>query len=292
MGEVKKAIILTAGLATRFLPLSKAVPKELLPLADKPTLQYILEEALASGINEVIFVVSPGKKTAILNYFKKTPKLEKILKERKKEEILTELKKAEKLGQSFSFSFATQKEPLGDGHAILHAKKMSENESCAVFFIDDILVSKTPCLSQLMQIYKTCKKPVIALKRLPSEKLPFYGIVETEKIASRLHKIKRIIEKPSAESAPSDLAVMGRYIITPEVFQYLKGLSPNAKKEIILANALEKMVRDGKIVYGYEVEGDWLECGNKKLWLKSNVYFSLKHPEFGSDIKKYLKEIL
>jgi len=292
MGEVKKAIILVAGLATRFLPLSKAVSKEFLPLADKPTLQYLLEEALASGITELIFVVSPGKKTAILNYFKKSPKLEKNLKERKKEEILTELKTTEKLGQSFAFSFVTQKEPLGDGHAILQAKKLAENQACAVFFVDDIIASRTPCLSQLGQIYKTCKKPVIALKKVPQERLSQYGIAETEKIASRLHKVKKIVEKPLPESAPSDLAVVGRYIITPEVFQYIKGLKPDKRGEIILANALEKMIRDDKIVYGYEVEGDWLECGNKNLWLKSNMYFSLKHPEFGSDIKKYSKQIL
>lgn len=292
MGEIKKAIFLVAGLATRFLPLSKVISKEFLPLADKPTFQYLLEEALASGITEVIFVVSPGQKGMILNYFKKSPKLEKILKQRKKEKILADLKEAEKIGQSLSFSFVVQKDPLGDGHAVLQAKKLVENESCAVFFIDDILDSRMPCLSQLMQIYKTCKKPIIALKKLPREKLHYYGIVETEKIASRLHKIKKIIEKPSLESAPSDLAAVGRYIITPEVLQYLKNMSPGKRGEIILADALEKMVGDGKIIYGYEVEGDWLECGGKKRWMKSNLYFSLKHPEFGPELKKYLKEIL
>jgi len=292
MGEIKKAIILVAGMATKFLPLSKAISKDILPLADKPVFHYLLEEALASGITEVIFVVSPGQKGIILNYFKKSPKLERILKQRKKEKILADLKETERLGQSLSFSFVIQKDSLGDGHAVLQAKKLIGNESCAVFFIDDILISKTPCLLQLLQIYKTCKKPVIALKQLPKERLHDYGIVGTEKIASRLYKIKKIIEKPRPEEAPSDLAILGRYIITPEIFQYLKDISPGKNGEIILADALEKTVGDGKIVYGYEVEGDWLECGGKKRWMKSNLYFCLKHSEFGPELKKYLKEIL
>jgi len=292
MGEIKKAIILAAGMATRFLPLSKVVSKEFLPLADKPTFQYLLEEAIASGINEVIFVVSPGKKSAILDYFKKSPKLEKLLKEKKRANLLAGLQEAEKIPQNLSFTFVVQKEPLGDGHAILQAKKAVGNESCAVFFADDVLASKTPGLLQLLEVYKTCKKPVVALKKLPKEKLPHYGVVATDKIASRLHKIKKIVEKPSLESAPSDLAVVGRYVITPEIFQYLKDLLPDKRGEIVLANALEKMIADGKIVYGRELDGDWLECGNKILWLKSNLYFSLKHPEFSPELKKYLKEIL
>jgi UTP--glucose-1-phosphate uridylyltransferase len=292
MMEVKKAIILIAGLGTRFLPLSKAVPKELLPLADKPNIQYLLEEALASGITEVIFVVRPGKKKEILEYFKKTPKLEKILKERKKNELLKELAELEDFSKNFSFSFVSQKDPLGDGHAILQAKKLAGDQPCAVFFTDDIVDSKTPCLLQLLQIYKTCEKPIVALKKLPPEKLSHYGIVVAEKIASRLHKIKRVVEKPSLGSAPSDLAVLGRYIITPEVFQYLKKLSPNQKGEIILADALEEMSRDGKIIYGQEIEGEWLECGDKPRWLHSFLYFSLKHPKYGKDLKEYFKKHL
>ena len=290
MTEVKKAIIPIAGLSTRFLPLSKAVPKELLPLADKPALHYLLEEALDSGINQIIFVVGPGRKKEALNYFKRSPRLEKILKERKKEAVLANLKEVEDLAGRFTFSFAVQKEPLGDGHAVLQARKMVGDEAAAVMFADDIFDSKIPPVLQLAQIYKTCRKPVVALKKIPKEKVPHYGIVSTEKIASRLYKIKKIVEKPSPESAPSDLALAGRYVITPETFQYLRKLPPNQKGEIILADALERMFRDGKIVYGIEIEGEWLECGDKLRWLHSFFYFSLRHPQYGDCLKKYFKK--
>ncbi|RLC35242.1 MAG: UTP--glucose-1-phosphate uridylyltransferase [Candidatus Nealsonbacteria bacterium] len=292
MAEVKKAVILVAGLATRFLPLSKAVPKEILPLADKPIIRYLLEEALASGITDIVFVISPGKKNEILDYFKKSPKLEKILKERKKEAILAELKELDELVRSFSFSFAIQKRPLGDGHAILQTKKIVGDEPCAVFFTDDIVDSKAPCLLQLLQVYKTCQKPVVALKKIPQEKISHYGIAATDKIAARLYKIKKIVEKPSVESAPSDLAVVGRYVLVPEVFDYLKKIPFNHRGEIILADALEKMTRDGKIIYGQEIEGEWLECGDKSRWLHSFFYFSLKHQKYGDSLKKYLKKYL
>lgn len=288
---LKKAIILTAGLGTRFLPLSKVLPKEFLPLADKPTIQYLLEEALASNIKEIVFVVRPGKKQKILEYFKKSPKLEKFLKERKKSEALEEIKRLEEISKSFSFSFVNQKEPLGDGQAILQTRKLIGDQPCAVFFVDDIVDSEFPCLAQLLKVFKTCEKPIMALQKLPKEELPSYGVVSAEKIASRLYKIKKIVEKPPLNALPSDLAVVGRYIITPEVFGYLKRTPPNQRGEIILADALEQMVLDGKLVYGYEIEGKWLECGDKLRWLKSNLYLSLKHPKFGSELKKVLKEI-
>lgn len=279
-----------AGLGTRFLPLSKAVSKELLPLADKPAIQYLIEEAASSGITEVIFVVRPGKKSDTLNYFKKSPKLEKILEERKNDDIAKELEGLEEISKNISFSSCVQKNPLGDGHAVLQAKKLTEGEPCAVFFVDDIVDSNIPCLAQLLQIFRTCHGSVMALKRLPKEKISHYGVVEGEKISSRLYKIKGIVEKPSLELAPSDLAVVGRYIFTEEVFDYLKKAAPNEKGEIILATAIGDMIKDGRIIYGYEIEGEWLECGDKFRWLKSNLYFSLKHPQFGPGLKKYLKE--
>ena len=289
MTPIRKAIIPIAGLGTRLLPLSKAVPKEFLPLADKSTIQYLLEEALASGIQEVVFVVSAGKQHEISSYFNPSQKLEKFLQDKKKDDILEELDQLKELSKKIVFSFASQKEPLGDGHAILQARKYSQ-EPCGVFFADDVVDAKKPCLAQLLEVFQTCQKPVVALKRLSRDKLPHYGVAEVEKIASRLYKIKRIIEKPSADSAPSDLAVVGRYIITPEVFDFLKKTPRNEKGEIILAHALEKMIQSGKIVYGYEIEGEWLECGDKLPWLKSNLYFSLRHPAYGQELKKFLKE--
>ena len=288
---IKKAIIPVGGMGTRFLPLSKVFPKELWPLADIPIIQYILQEAKQSGIKEVIFVVSPEKKV-VLNYFKESPKIEKVLKDRKKNDFLQSFKKIEELVSNISFSSVLQKKPLGDGHAVLQAAKSVKSEPCGVLFGDDIVDSETPCLLQLSKIFKTCQKPVIALKKITKERIPFYGVVEAEKIASRLYKIKRIVEKPSQEEAPSDLAIVGKYILTPEVFDYLKAAKPNQKGEIFLAEAFDKMARNGKIIYGYEFEGDWLECGNKLGWLKSHLYFSLRHPQFGPELKNYLKEII
>lgn len=290
MKEIKTAIIPIAGLATRFLPLSKAVPKELWPIVDQPIIQYIISEAKASGIQQIIFVLKPQNKI-FLDYLKPSLQIEKILKERKKGNILTEIKKLEELFKDISFTYVLQKKPLGDGHAILQTAKLVGEEPVAVLFADDIVESKTPCLLQLTKVFKTSQKPVVALYRLEEEKLPLYGIVGIEKIANRHYKIKKIIEKPAPGTAPSNLAIVGKYILTPEVFDYLKKAKPNEKGEIILAEVFDKMLKDGKIIYGYEFEGKWLECGNKMGWLKTSLYLSLKHPQYGQELKKFLKEI-
>jgi len=287
--QIRKAIIPIAGLGTRFLPLSKVLPKELWPLVDKPVIQYIVEEAKTSGISQIIFVISPEKKV-VLDYFKKyyfqkSAKLEKNLKEKNKISFLQELKKLEDLCQNLSFSFVFQKKPLGDGQAVLETQDLVGEEPAAVLFGDDIVDSKIPCLSQLSKIFKTCQKPIIALQRVLKEKISSYGIVGIEKIADRLYKIKKIAEKPPLEVAPSDLAIVGKYIITPEVFSYLKKALPNKGGEIILAETFDKMIKDGKMIYGYEFEGKWLECGNKADWLKSNLYLALKHPQYGKELK-------
>lgn len=289
--EIKKAIIPIAGLSTRFLPLSKVVPKELWPLVDLPILQYAIEEAKNSGIKELIFVLNPENKK-VLDYLKPSPKIEKLLKERKKENILTEMKNLEELFKNISFSYVFQKKPLGDGHAIFQAAKLVGGENVASLFGDDVIDSKVPVVSQLAKMFKTCQKPVLALSRVSKEKIPYYGIAGVEKIANRFYKIKKIIEKPSLEEAPSDLAVVGRHILTPEVFDYLKKAKLNKKGEIILAEVLNnQMLKDGKLIYGYELEGEWLECGDKLRWLKSHLYLSLKHPKYGPELKKCLKEI-
>jgi UTP--glucose-1-phosphate uridylyltransferase len=289
--EIKKAIIPIAGMGTRFLPLSKSLPKEFFPLVDKPIIQYIVEEVKNSGISEIVFVISPRQKI-LLNYFKKAPEIEKILVKRKKEDILKELKDFDNILEGLSISFVVQKKPSGDGHAILQAAKIVGNEPVAVLFGDDIVDSDVPAPLQLIDIFKTCSAPVVALKTLPKEKLPAYGVVSVEKIAHRLYKIKEIMEKPDISKLPSDLAIVGKYILTPEVFLYLKKASPSHKGEIILADTLDKMLNDGKIVYGYELKGEWLECGDKLKWLKSFFYFTLKDSRFKEEIKKFLKEII
>ena len=282
---IKKAVIPIAGLGTRFLPLSKVVPKELFPLVDKPVIQYIIEEAKASGIKEITFVIQPKKKE-ILEYFR----IEKILQDKERSYLAKELQKIRELVKNISFCAVLQMEPLGDGHAILQAKKLIGKEPFGVFFADDVIDSKTPCFLQLANIFRTSQAPIIGLKKITEEKISDYGIVGLEKISTHLYKIKKIVEKPEKNLAPSNLAITGRYILTPEVFNYLEKTPINSKKEIILADALRKMLDDGKLIYGYEFEGRWLECGTKPSWLESNLYLSLKHPEFGPKLKKFLKE--
>ncbi len=289
--EIKKAIIPVAGLGTRFLPLSKVLSKEFFPLIDKPTIQYIVEEVIKSGISEIIFVVSPKQKT-ILNYFKKDPELERVLAKRKRENILKELHDFESAFSGIKFSFVVQTKPLGDGHAILQTGKIIEPEESVVnCFGDDIVDAETPAISQLIEVFKTCDCPVAALKELPKEKVPAYGMAIAEKIASRLYKIKKIVEKPEPSQVVSNLVIVGKHILTPEVFAYLKKAKLSQKGEIILAEVLNKMLEDGKTIYGYEIKGEWLECGDKQKWLKSFFYFALKDPRFKDELKQYLKTI-
>jgi len=291
--SIRKAIIPIAGLGTRFLPLSKVFPKELWPLVDKPVIQYIVEEAVNSGIKEIIFVIRPERKE-VLDYFKKylkrTPELEEVLKIQKKNHLLAELKNLEKITKKISFSYILQEKPLGDGDAILRAKRLVGKKPCAVLFGDDIVESKVPCLLQLTKIYEKYQKPVMALHRLPRKKLPSYGVVGGRKIKNRLFKIEKIIEKPvSLKETSSNLAIIGKRIITPEVFDYLEKNSPNLTGEINLTETMAQMVKEGKEIYGWEIEGKWLECGNKLAYLKSNLYLSLKHPQFGKELKKFLR---
>ena len=286
MSDITKAIIPIAGLATRFLPLSKAVPKELLPVGLKPMLLYALEELKAAGVSQVIFVVHNNKKQ-IEEYIKRSPQLEKLLAERNQDELLEEMQGLHKTLEGLSFTFVSDK-PLGDGHAVLQAKKLVGQEPCFVLYPDDIIEAKVSGCVQLAQVFKTSEKPVTALFQRPKEEVSSYGVVGGEKIASRLWKIKKIIEKPQGEP-PSNLVTIGRRIITPEVFDYLKKTKPNKKGEVILAEAMGEMVKDGKVIYGYEIEGTWWEAGNKKDWMRTNLHFALKDPHFGKELAQYIK---
>src|SRR3989344_3634722 len=249
--EIKKVIIPIAGLGTRFLPLSLAISKEFFPLLDKPIIQYIIEEAKKSGITEIIFVVSPKQKM-ILHYLKKDPELEKLLVKRKKDQQLKELKEFEAILDGISFSFFSQKTPLGDGHSILQAVKLAAGQPVAVSFGDDVVDAAEPALLQLMNIFKTTNAPVIGLKSLPKDVIPAYGSVAVEKIASNLYKIKKIVEKPNVSKIQSNLVIGGKYILTPEVFNYLKKAKPSEKGEIILGEVFDAMLNDGLPIYGYE----------------------------------------
>jgi UTP--glucose-1-phosphate uridylyltransferase len=286
---IKKAIVPVAGLGTRFLPLSKVLPKELWPVANKPAIQHILEEAKDSGIEDIIFVTSKEKEV-ILEYFKEYPKnLKRLLKQRDKKESLQEIENFEEFLKGLRISSVSQKEALGDGHAILQAISKIKKEAVAVLFGDDIVQSNTPCLEQLINIYKTCERPVVALSRVSKEKLSSYGVAKVEKIASRVFKIKKIIEKPAPGEEPSDLAIVGKYILTPEVFEFLQKAKPTKGGEIILANVFGQMLQEGKTIYGHEIEGKWLECGNKLAWKKTDIYLSLQDEKFGPETRRFIK---
>lgn len=289
--EIKKAIIPIAGLGTRFLPLSKVLTKEFFPLVDKPIIHYIVQEVKNSGIQEIVFVVSPGQKK-VLDYFAKNSDLEKLLIKRKKDSILKELREFEDIFKGLEFSLVVQKEQLGDGHAILQAAKFAKNEAIASSFGDDVVdCDDEPAMLQLINIFKTCNVPVLGLKRVPRDKISAYGSVAVEKIANRLYKIKKIIEKPTLDQVQSDFVIIGKHVLTPEVFGYLKTAKPSKKGEIILSEVLQKMLEEGKVIYGYELRGEWLECGDKLKWLKSFMYFALKDPKFKGELQQYLKTL-
>jgi UTP--glucose-1-phosphate uridylyltransferase len=288
MGELTKAVIPIAGLSTRFLPISKAVPKELLPVGSKPMLQHVLEELKAAGVRNVIFVVGSNKKQ-VSDYLKRSPQLEKLLADRNQTALLKEMEGLHKALEGLSFTFVSVQKPLGDGHAVLQAKKFVGQEPCFVAYPDDIIESKVSACLQLAEVFKTSQKPVTALFKLPKERLFAYGVIAGEKIASRLWKVKKIVEKPQGE-APSNLVTIGRRIITPEVFAYLKKTKPNKKGEIVLAEAMGEMVKDGKIMYGYEIEGRWWEAGTKADWMRANLYYSLKDSEWAKDLREFLRQ--
>lgn len=287
---VSKAIFPIAGMATRFLPLSKVISKELIPLVDKPLVHYNVEEALRGGIKEIQFVVRNNQKD-VMNYFKENSDLEKLLIANNKKEELAMLNGLKDVLKTIKFSSVAQKKPLGDVDAIYSAREFAKNEPVGVFFCDDVIYSKEQSgFEQLREVFETCQRPVIALKSLPKDKLSSYGVVEVEKIANSFYKIKRMVQKPKGE-APSDLAMVGRMILTPDVFERFSGDKSMRQKDYSITQVLGKMAEEGKAIYGYEVKGDWLECGNKMLWFKSFLTLALDHPEFGPKIREFLREI-
>jgi len=295
MKKVEKVILPIAGLATRFLPLSKGVPKEIWPLVDKPVLVYILEEILKSSFKEIILVLSPQKKQFWDYLSKENLNLKKILKERGKKELLKELEEFEKSFKKINFKEVFQKKPLGDGDAILKAKNLIKNEPFAVAFGDDVIESKRPALLQMVNVFKKYQKPVLGLFRVEKKKVTSYGIVKVEKLKERIYRIREIVEKPKIKQAPSNLAIVGRYILTPEIFDYLsylRKIKKDEKKEIIWAEALQLMLKENKEILGYCIEGKWLECGNKIEYLKSNLYLTLKKSPYKKELRKFARKIL
>lgn len=287
--KIRKAIIPVAGMGTRFLPASKAQPKEMLAVVDKPIIQYIVEEAVAAGIEEIIFVTAIGKR-AIEDHFDRNFELEYRLEQKKK---IKELKEIQGIGKLAKFAFVRQNKPLGDGHAVLCALPFIEkNEPVAVFFGDDIIDAKIPAIKQLMDVYDKYGDPVMALQKIPKNLIPGFGVIGGKKLDAKTWQIDHFAEKPSIEKAPSDLAVIGRYVLTPEVLTLLKTAKPGPDGEIRLANAFEKWLSMNRALYGCVYEGTWYNCGNKLGFLMAQVELGMKHPEIGKDFKKYLKKTL
>ncbi|MDD5639435.1 MAG: sugar phosphate nucleotidyltransferase [Candidatus Pacebacteria bacterium] len=285
--DVKKAIFPIAGLGTRFLPLSKTLSKEMIPLLDKPLVQYSVKEAYDSGIKEIQFVTRPKQKEAI-EYFSKNKKLEDFLTEKGKKE---ELELLRSVTFNMDFSSVVQKVPAGDASAIYQAKSFAGKDPCGVFFCDDVVYSEDPGFSQLVEVFKNCQCPVLGLKKLPADKLHSYGVIEGDKIANGFYKVKKIIQKPKSGETDSDLAILGRMILTSDVFDYMTKYKKLLQKDFGIVQILGMMVNEGKPVYGYEIKGDWLECGSRSSWLRSFLSLLLKDPKFGPETREFLKSI-
>ena len=281
-----KAIIPAAGLGTRFLPMTKNSPKEMLPIVDKPAIQYVVEEAVSSGINDIVIVTGRGKEV-IENHFDIAYELEKILDERGETKKLDEIRKISKLADIY---YIRQKMPLGLGHAIYVARKHIGRATFAVMLGDDIIISKKPCIKQLIEAHEKVDASVIAVQEVEKKRVSKYGVIEYEKVENNLYKIIDIVEKPNIEEAPSNMAVMGRYILTPKIFSYIKKLKPGKNNELQLTDALKEMLKNHEI-YAYKFEGERFDLGDKLDWIKINVELALKRKEF-KELKKFLKNVL
>lgn len=287
--RIKKAIIPVAGFGTRFLPATKAQPKEMLPIVDKPVVQYLVEEAVASGIEEIIFVTGRGKR-AIEDHFDVSYELEDTLVEKNKHDLLAVVRKISSLAK---FSYVRQPVPLGDGHALLQAAHLvADDEAVAVLFGDDIIDGEVPALRQLMDVYEKYHDPVIALERVAMNRVSQYGIVASVEVSPRTHEITRFVEKPKEEDAPSNLGAVGKYIITPEVFAALENIKEGSSGgEVRLADAFISLIKEGKPIYGYEFEGERHDCGDKFGFVKATIKLGLKHPEVGEKLRTFLKSL-
>ncbi len=288
MQKIKKAILPVAGFGTRFLPATKAQPKEMLPIVDKPIIQYLVEEAVESGIEEIIFVTGRGKRV-IEDHFDYSFELEYNLVEKKKRDLLEEIYKIPKLAK---FTYVRQPKPLGDGHALLCARHLVGNEPVAVLFGDDLVYGNPTCLKQLMNTYDKYGDSVVALTPVSPEEVSRFGVVSSVKLEDRVHQIKDIVEKPAREKAPSNLIIVGKYIITPDVFEELgKMKKPEGNgDEIRLADALKNILKR-KPVYGNEFIGKRYDCGSKLGFLEATVDYALRHKEVKDGFKAFLERI-
>ncbi|MGM8364840.1 UTP--glucose-1-phosphate uridylyltransferase GalU [Virgibacillus sp. W0181] len=285
--RVKKAIIPAAGLGTRFLPATKAMPKEMLPIVDKPTIQYIVEEAIASGIEDIIIVTGKGKR-AIEDHFDHSFELEQNLLEKGKLDLLSQVQKASKM---VDIHYIRQKEPKGLGHAIWCARKFIGNEPFAVLLGDDIVKSNVPCLKQLMDQYSRYHASILGVQTVKKEDVSRYGIVDGKMMENRFYHVHDLVEKPNKEKAPSNLAILGRYILSPTIFDILHNQSPGAGGEIQLTDAIAALNKQ-EAVYAYDFEGKRYDVGEKMGFIQTTIEFALERDDLKEEFKDYLASIV
>ncbi len=280
---IKKAVFPAAGFGTRFLPATKAIPKEMLPLVDKPLIQYVIEEAKHSGLSEMIIVTGMGK-TAIEDHFDTSFELEKLLQERGKTELL---KMIENVSGLAHFAYTRQKKPLGLGHAISITRNLINNEPFAVFLGDDIIDSHVPAMKQMINVFHQYNSTILAVQKVPKSQAHLYGVIKGQKVAPGVYRVLDLVEKPR-ENPPSNLAIIGRYILTPGIFDALDKTEPGKGGEIQITDGL-KILMDTQAIYAFEVEGDRYDAGDKLGFLKANVNLALKRSEIKTEFRKFLK---
>lgn len=284
--KVRKAIIPAAGLGTRFLPATKAQPKEMLAIVDKPTIQYIIEEAVEAGIQDIIIVTGRNKRS-IEDHFDRSIELELELEKHNKMEMLENVKA---ISEMANIHYIRQKEPKGLGHAILAAKHFIGEEPFAVLLGDDIVVSRQPCLGQMIDVFNEYQTTVLGVQTVDHSVVNKYGIVDGMHIEDRVYKVKDLVEKPDVDKAPSNVAILGRYIITPSIFKYLETQTPGAGGEIQLTDGLRKLAKD-EVMYAYDFRGHRYDVGTKTGYIQANIEFALRNPELRDDIKSYLEDL-
>lgn len=286
--KLRKAVFPAAGLGTRFLPATKAQPKEMLPLVDKPIIQYVIEEAVAAGLTNIIIVTGRGK-NAIEDHFDVSYELEKLLEERGKTDLLEQVRA---ISNMINISYVRQGETLGLGHAVLMARDLVGDEPFAVMLGDDIIDAPVPCMRQMVDVFERVGDPVIAVYRVPRDEISAYGVIDgtAEKEDGRVYQVRDLVEKPPPDQAPSDLAIIGRYILTPDIFEALANTPRDAGGEIQLTNGI-RALRKHRPVYGYRFDGVRHDAGNKLGFLKATVEFALKRPDLGGPFREYLKSL-
>ena len=285
--KVRKAVIIAAGRGTRFLPVTRSQPKEMLPLLDRPLIHYAVEEALDSGIKQVIMVTARGK-SAIEDYFDHSSELEHFLEQKGDKERLKQMRAMSRMAD---ISYVRQKEQLGLGHAILVAAEIVGNEPFAVILPDDIIDSPVPALKSMLGVYEQYGGGVLAVERVSDEDTSRYGIIEPEKVAERIYQVMNLVEKPGPSKAPSRLGIVGRYVLPPEIFEALKVTPPGQGNEIQVTDALRLLLKQQKL-YAWELEGVRHDTGTPSGWLKANVAYALKDAAIGPELKAYLRKLL